>query len=154
MKHHTKDKCDVKFSNLCLLFTLTATLSCCIWSYLGIASDNTGYWLFVYTDMTSSLTKCWCKKIKKKQSQRYNIEEKNNVCTVWTKPKKTKKNLEPLFLQFCLASLVVHKWHVSPIVSVIAWDDMVTETFCYLEFCHFVCHTHIFPHFLMAGVLL
>lgn len=153
MKHHTKDKCDVKFSNLCLLFTLTATLSCCIWSYLGIASDNTGYWLFVYTDMTSSLTKCWCKKIKK-NSPRDIISKKKTMCVQCEQSQKNKIKLEPLFLQFCLVSLVVHKWHVSPIVSVIAWDDMVTETFCYLEFCHFVCHTHIFPHFLMAGVLL
>lgn len=32
-------------------------------------------------------------------------------------------------MQFCLASLVVHKVHIFPLVSVIAWDDVVTETF-------------------------
>lgn len=50
-------------------------------------------------------------------------------------------------------SLVVHKWHVSPLVSVIAWDGVVTESFCVWSFATLFATytTHIFPYSLVMA---
>lgn len=87
---------------------------------------NTGYWLFEQTDQIFYLLN------ERNQSQRRTLMNKT------------------LFLLFCFGSLAVCKCHISPEVSGIAWDNVVTGPFC-VYFCHFVCHT---PHTFFTILLL
>lgn len=80
---------------------------------------NTGYWLFEPSDLNLPFIFC------KMAMQKPVLEIECDVCV------QCEQSQLNLFenLQFCLASRVVHKVHILPLVSVIAWDDVVTETF-------------------------
>lgn len=60
--------------------------------------------------------------------------------------------IKSVFLQFCLTSLVVHKWHISPLVSVIAWDNVVTEPFSVWSFATLFAHKTHFSEFSYYGL--
>lgn len=98
---------------------------------------NTGYWLFEQTDQIFYL-------LNEEISPR---DLKNKPISVQLK--------KTLFLQFCFVSLAVRKCHVSPLVSVIAWDGVVTEPFCvWILATLFAAHnTHFFFRILLLWLV-